>query len=367
MDLIDSLQNLALKIQKQRDMIQTEEATKNAFIMPFIAALGYDVFDPTEVVPEFTADVGIKKGEKIDYAIMQGAEPLMFFECKKVGSSLNPDHASQLLRYFQTTPKLRIGVLTNGISYHFYSDLEQPHMMDKTPFLALDLLNLQEPLVHELKKMTKTAFNIEAVLSAASELKYMRSIKTVIAEQMTAPSDDIVKAFLRAIGATAKNPKALQNFSDMFRRSLTQFINEQINERLKSAMTGNVVISEAKAAPSETKAEAAQPQIVTTPEEFEGFVIIKSIVRDVIPPERVFIRDQQTFCGVLVDNSIRQVICRMWFNNSAKKFITIGEAQKAENKIPINVPNDIYAYADQLREAARAFIKEQPPANGQKE
>ena len=70
LDFSDSLSALAQKVRNQRDAIQTEEATKTAFVMPFISTvLGYDVFDPLEVVPEFTADVGIKRGEKIDYAI----------------------------------------------------------------------------------------------------------------------------------------------------------------------------------------------------------------------------------------------------------------------------------------------------------
>jgi len=68
--------------------------------MPFINVLGYDVFDPTEVVPEFTADIGTKKGEKVDYAIMKDGKPIILFECKWSGADLNKEHASQLHRYF---------------------------------------------------------------------------------------------------------------------------------------------------------------------------------------------------------------------------------------------------------------------------
>jgi len=71
MDFIEQLQSLATKTNKLCSVLQTEEATKNALIMPFINILGYDIFDPTEVIPEFIADIGIKKGEKVDYAIVK--------------------------------------------------------------------------------------------------------------------------------------------------------------------------------------------------------------------------------------------------------------------------------------------------------
>lgn len=123
MDLIDQLKELGMRIRKIKDTIQTEEATKNALIIPFIQILGYNVFDPMEVTPELIADVGMKKGEKVDYAILMNGKPTMLFEYKRSGGDLNISHASQLFRYFHVT-KARFGVLTNGISYQFFTDLE---------------------------------------------------------------------------------------------------------------------------------------------------------------------------------------------------------------------------------------------------
>lgn len=105
MEIADRLKSLANKIESQRKSIETEEATKNAFVMPFISmVLGYDVFNPSEVVPEFTADVGIKRGEKIDYAIVNGGDVQILIECKKIGSQLSVNQASQLFRYFRSRP-----------------------------------------------------------------------------------------------------------------------------------------------------------------------------------------------------------------------------------------------------------------------
>ena len=114
MEFTEAVSQIAAKVKDLKDGIQTEEATKNAFIMPFIGqVLGYDVFNPNEVIPEFTADVGVKKGEKIDYALVQDGQVQILIECKKVGQPLSLENASQLYRYFACT-KARIGVLTNG-------------------------------------------------------------------------------------------------------------------------------------------------------------------------------------------------------------------------------------------------------------
>ncbi len=138
MDLIDRLRDLASRLEKIVAQLQTEEATKNALVMPFINALGYNVFDPLEVVPEFTADVGTKKGEKVDYAIMQDGKPIILMEVKAANCNLDNAHCSQLYRYFSVTDA-RFSVLTNGIHYRFFSDLESPNKMDARPFLEVDM------------------------------------------------------------------------------------------------------------------------------------------------------------------------------------------------------------------------------------
>lgn len=195
MDLIDHLNQIASKITKQKNSIATEEATKSAFIMPFIASLGYDVFDPEEVIPEFTADIGIKKGEKVDYAISVGGKISLLIECKMIGAKLEALNESQLHRYFHTT-EARIGILTDGIIYKFYTDLDEPNKMDNKPFLEFSVMHVDEVIIGELKKFTKVSFNIDDVLSSASELKYTKTIKSLINEQLVNPSDEFVKFIL---------------------------------------------------------------------------------------------------------------------------------------------------------------------------
>jgi hypothetical protein len=229
MDFIDKIRELSARIPKQIEYIQTEEATKNALVMPFIDALGYSIFDPTEVIPEFTADLGTKKGEKVDYAILMDGKPIMLFECKSCDSELDNGHASQLYRYFSVT-EARFGVLTNGITYQFYSDLDEQNKMDSKPFFEFNMLEIKEPLVEELKKFTKSFFDLENILTTASELKYTREIERIIAEQMNDPADEFVKFFASRVYHGRMTQPVREQFSQITKQALKQFINDIISE-----------------------------------------------------------------------------------------------------------------------------------------
>lgn len=356
MDLIDLLKNLANKIIKQKDLILTEEATKNAFVMPFIAALGYDVFDPSEVIPEYIADIGTKKGEKVDYAIQKDGTPIMFFECKKSGSELYFEHASQLYRYFATTSKTRVGVLTNGINYQFYSDLDEQNIMDKKPFLEFNILDINETTVAELKKISKAHFNIEEILSAASELKYLKETKRILNDMLLNPNEEFVKFFASQIYTGVKTQKVVSQFYEIVKRSFNQFINDKINERLKSAMAGVEQVNIVEQIPIENVEPAIiKSNIETTNDEVEGYYIVKAILHDLVDSNRVFLRDFKSFCNILLDDTNLRVIIRFYFN-SDKKFIAFFDKEKKENKIQIENLNDIYHYSNLIRESAQLFL-----------
>ncbi len=154
MDFLDALKQFSARVGMLKDGIETEEATKMSLIVPFFQLLGYDVFNPTEFCPEYTADVGIKKGEKVDYAIILDKSPAILIECKWSGQCLDK-HSSQLFRYFGTT-KAKFGILTNGITYQFFTDLDEPNKMDLTPFLEFNILEFTENVANEEKNFTKT-------------------------------------------------------------------------------------------------------------------------------------------------------------------------------------------------------------------
>jgi hypothetical protein len=342
MDFSESIQQLAAKAESMKGQPYTEEATKNALIMPFIQMLGYDVFDLAEVVPEFTADVGRKKGEKVDYAIMQEGRPILLFECKAINVDLDDDtHTTQLYRYFGAT-EARFAVLTNGIEYRFFSDLEKANVMDDRPFLVFNLLDRSNlTILEELKKFAKTAFDEREILSTASRLKYMNEIKRFLKKQLTEPDEDFVKLLTSQVYSGFKTAQVIEEFTQITRRAFRQLINDHVSAQVRPVLAR-------EALPLEPEEAEVVPRIVTTEEEMEAFYIVRAILREVVDGERIFMRDTQTYCGILLDDNNRKPICRLHFN-WAQKYIGLFDEQKAETRVPIDSLSDIYSYCDQLR------------------
>jgi len=362
MDFIDKIRELAVQIPKliEKDAkgelkIKTEEATKNALIMPFINALGYNVFDPTEVTPELNSDFGIKKGEKVDYAILREGEPIMLFECKAANANLAEVHASQLYRYFSVT-KARFGVLTNGIVYHFFTDLDAPNKMDEKPFLIFDMLDIKEPLVEELKKFTKSAFDVNQIISTASELKYTSAIKRIIVAQLAQPSDDFVKFFASQAYSGRMTQLVLAQFSEIVKRAWR----EVITDRMKETFTKAALAEETDAKEEQAQVSAITENVVkeisgTTEEEMEAYRIVRAIVREVVDVKRVTMRDSQSYCAMLIDDNNRKPICRLHFNGS-KKYIGLFNEQKQEERILVEGLDDIFKHAERLKAAVVMYL-----------
>lgn len=174
----------------------TEEATKNALVMPFFSMMGYDVFDPNEFIPEFVCDVGTKKGEKIDYAIIKDNEPIMIIEVKRSGMKLQKQQHSQLFRYFSVN-RSRVAVLTNGVQYNFYSDINAPNIMDDEPFFSFNIIEDDESLyIQSLEQFTKKNFDTKEILSKALYLKYAKVMEKRLLKDFENPSDELIKYFL---------------------------------------------------------------------------------------------------------------------------------------------------------------------------
>lgn len=353
MDLIDQLESLAKNIEKQKDKMLTEEATKNAFVMPFIRALGYDVFNPDEVVPEFTADHGIKKGEKVDYAIFMDDQPIILIECKKFGVNLNQKAPSQLYRYYSVTDA-KIGIVTDGSKYNFYTDLEEPNKMDDRPYMELDLLNLEKNMIPQLKKITKSAFDLDLALETATELKYTKAIRREVEELLENPSHDFVKFFTSLVYDGRFTKKVKEQFTPIVKKAFNQYLRKQIDHRLETAFPENEPEPIDKSnGVNDTEGES-NDGIVTTEEEIEGYHIVKSIVTEVIDPERVVHRDTKSYMGILLDDNNRQPICRLRFNTS-QKYLSLFDENKKEEKVVINKLNDIYNHKEQLKVAAKSY------------
>ena len=353
----DAIDALSSKVRKQWAGIETEEATKNAFIMPFISTvLGYDVFDPSEVVPEFTADVGVKRGEKVDYAVMAGGEIQILIECKKSSVPLTLENASQLYRYFSVTPA-RVAILTNGRFYNFYTDLDAPNQMDSKPFLMLDLLDIDETVLPELQKLGRGDFDVMSVVNSAEELKYLGAIKRELAAEFRNPSMD----FVRMLGSRVYDGRFTQGVQDKFTtlvdKATQQFLAERVNDRLKSALGSSVTTTIVEdSADEETKAEtelADDSGIETTDEELFAYRVVKAIACAAVAPDRVHYRDAKSYFAILLDDNNRKPIARCYFNQKNTKWIAVPNEQKQMVRHDIDSPEDIYKFADEIAAAAQ--------------
>lgn len=362
MPIEDAIKEIASKINEHGPSLVTEEATKTAIILPFVArVLGYDVFDPSEVLPEFTSDVGTKKGEKVDFAILHDGEVQMLIECKQLGSPLNINHASQLFRYFHVT-SARIGVLTNGQVWHFFTDLDHPNKMDEKPFLRLNVLDVDPYALPELQKLTKATFDLDSVLSAAEELKYVSGVKKCIGEVFEHPTDDFVRLLVAGVYDRPLTAKMREFFAGVVESACKQWITDQVNARLKTALQGQgVAVSVSPRVDEGVDEDAAESEsgarsrdIETTLEEMEGFNIVRAIVVSEVSVERVSPRDTKSYFGVLLDDNNRKPICRLHFNRQ-QKYLGLFDAEKNEERIPIEKIADIYGHAERIRETVRQY------------
>ena len=346
MDLIDRIADLAKRIDSMGPNLQTEEATKNALIMPFIQNLGYDVFDPSEVVPEYTTDHGVKKGEKVDYAVKKDDEIIMLFECKKYGAKLVAEHASQLYRYFSVSDA-RFGVLTNGQQYMFFTDLDRPNQMDEKPFFSIDLQNFERHEVEELKKFTKNSFDLENILNTASDLKYTTEVKKILGKELDDPSDDFVRFLSAQVYSGRFTQAVMEQFRGIVKRANRQLITEKINDRLETALA-HPLSEDKEVLHTDVNPDEAQGDngIVTTEEEIEAYNIVKAILRSKVEVGRIVMRDTKSYCGVLLDDNNRKPICRFHFN-SKQKYLGLMK-EKIESREPIDSLDEIFKYSDQL-------------------
>jgi hypothetical protein len=355
MDFKDQIKQLSDRVLKLKDQIQTEEATKNAFIMPFLQSLGYDVFNPLEVVPEYICDLGLKKGEKIDYAIFRDGKPTILIECKHWAQNLDI-HDGQLLRYFHVS-KARFGLLTNGIIYRFYSDLVAPNKMDEKPFLEFNITEIKDNQIEELKKFHKSYYDEESIINTAAELKYTIELKNLIQQELNNPTPEFVKHFARQVYPSVITAKILEQFTSLTKKSVQQYFSDLITDRFKSAINkeneADKVIEQPK---NVDTIEEAVNKIVTTNEELESFIIVKSIIRQRLPVQRIYYRDFQSCFTILLDDTIRKPICRLYLE-SEKKYIGLFDELKKETKYELLTLDDIYLYSDALLKTIEGYLK----------
>ena len=343
----EELKKLGKRVEKIKNNINTEEATKTSLVMPFFQILGYDIFDPTEFVPEFTADVGIKKGEKVDYAIMLNSQPVILIEAKAINEQLTK-HDSQLFRYFGTTTS-KFGILTNGEEYKFFTDLEEQNKMDITPFLIVNISNIKDSQIPEVAKFHKDNFDIENIVSTASELKYLNNLKIFLNDQMNTPSEEFTKYLVGEIYDGVKTKSTLDKFKPIIKKGLAQFINERVNEKLSAALNTSAAAKEEIIEPIQS-----EPEIITTAEEMETFTIVKIILKDTIQIDRLYYRDNKSYFNILLDDNIRKWIMRVFVYDNKIKMV-LNDSNKTSYEM--STPVDLIVHSNEIVNVVETLIR----------
>ncbi|MDB9412301.1 type I restriction endonuclease [Microcystis aeruginosa] len=352
---IDKLKEIAQKVETSRSQIQNEQATKTAFIMPFLQAWGYDVFNPMEVHPEYSADLTGLKGEKVDYAICLDNQPIILMECKSCHQNLeHPKHSSQLHRYFIAT-RANFGVLTNGIIYRFYTDIDRDNIMDDKPFFEFNILDFDESSVNELKRFSKsTNFDPDAIKEAAR-------IKKVIAQQLNDPSPEFVKFFVSHVHSGVRTASVVDKFTEIIKRSLKEYINDIIKEKFEEVFRKEPESNPADTPPAEDTPPEEPEEPGINPEKLEGFYVIKSILREEINTARIQYKDTRSYFGINLDGKVTKTVCRLRFHEkTGKKSISIPDNVETGKEATTNIDSldEIYGVAEFLKSRIRYLTQD---------
>lgn len=360
MSIEQAVTALATRIRELKPLIETEEATKTAFIIPFISTvLGYDVTDPREVIPEYTADIGVKKGEKVDFAIKSGNDFRFLIECKKIGEPLSLNHANQLVRYFNVTDT-EFAILTNGEIYQFYAQLDAANRMDEKPFMTLDLSNIDTRIYPHLEMCTRRHFDPETIAANAEELKYISELKKTIAGKFQDPDPEWVKMLSAQVTARRMTAANLELFTRLVSTAASQFLKDEANRRLKSAqdfedprpITAELPHPENSSDDPET--EIIESEIITTEEEVQGHAIIRAIGCSEVPALDITMRDAKSYCAILYQDNNRKPIVRLHFDRKIPR-IEIFDEENSKNVFDLGGIEDIYQHADLIRTRLRAL------------
>lgn len=271
----EELQKLSVQIAERKKHITNEETTKQALIIPFLQVLGYDVFSPLEVKPEYGSDFAKKKGEKVDYAIYKNNKPIIFIEAKTVAEN-TASHDAQLARYFNATPEVKFAVITNGETYKFFTDLNANNLMDENPFAVINLSDLSLSDIEVLDKFRKEVFDAETLVKYAEDLIYTNNLNNKLRELFKNPPDDFIRYLIKDFSDTRITINVIDRFRPIVKKSISNALLELVSQGLSQSSVPEDVQSETTQKVDVLETELKQQKEVrTTEEELKCFEIIK--------------------------------------------------------------------------------------------
>ncbi|MGM9571315.1 MAG: type I restriction endonuclease [bacterium] len=334
MNFKEELQKLSIQVSERKNHITNEEMTKQALIVPFLQVLGFDVFNPLEVRPEYDADFGKKKGEKVDYAIFKDNIPIIFLEAKSVGEELS-NHDAQLGRYFNAVPNVKFGIISNGLEYRFFTDLNENNHMDETPFLIINIENLSSFDIENLSKFRKETFNSESLITFAEDLIYTSNVDEMLAKIFKNPSDDFIRFLIKGFTDSRITQNVIDRFRPIVKKSISHTVLDIVSQGLfpKEDLCTTEENKDEEISECKKEEYSHVRKIETTKEELEAFEIIKNILiannRDIT---ELKYKDTTAYFGIQTKNSAYWFI-RLCLAEQRKIIITKIDVTEIADKV----------------------------------
>ncbi len=335
MGFTEDIAKLSEKVRNKVNHVVGEEATKMALIVPFLSALGYDIHDPTEVIPEYVADFATKKAgqfEKVDYALAINGTIVMIVEAKACGQKPEA-HDGQLRKYFNSLIATKVAIVTNGVEYRFFTDLRHTNIMDEEQFFSFNILKYDLKDIENLKFFHRDNFDVAAINRHAEEMVYVKGMTQLVGSLLRSPSEEFIRFLIAELGKLAPSykiekpikTKLLNKFEPIVKKSIQSSLLELMTRSLSQEMAQTAEINNTAMtaeAENEEEEELESSQVVTTSEELAALEKIKAIAAtsktyhlEVKP------RDTVSYFGVNLGKT-NWWFLRLYLNQKKKSFIS---------------------------------------------
>lgn len=311
-------------LERKQHCKGNEEATKHSLILPFFQMLGFDIYNPSVLRPEYKAGFASNK-EKIDYAIFQNDVPALFIEAKAYGEKLE-NYDAQLAKYFNSTTNLKLAVITDGVRYKFFTDLKEPNIIDIDPFLEFDFESIGTEEIEILKRFQADKFNAQELVNHAENLVYLRALKKKVRAIFREPSDDFVRFMAGDVFPKKITANALERLTPLVKQALSSVLVEMVSMGLSQEISKpedtSIPTEVTEVVAPTSDAESKESKVVTTEEELAGFNLIYQLITEGSgEDQKVTYKDTASYFGIHVEKRT-QWFARLHFNGN-QKFVVL--------------------------------------------
>ncbi|MBH8564300.1 restriction endonuclease subunit R [Nostoc sp. CENA67] len=333
MGFTEDIAKLSEHVRNKADKGLNEQATKMALILPFLKAIGYDVFDASEVMPEYVADFATKQPgplKKVDFALAINGNVVMLLEAKACGQKAEA-HDGQLRYYFNSLVATKVGIVTNGIVYRFFTDLRAVHVMDNEPFFTFNILEYDSKDIDNLKFFHRDNFDVAAIVRHAEEMLYVNGMTQLVGNLLRSSSDEFIRFLVSELRASDPkyefkgniSPAVINKFKPIVKKSIQGSLLELMTSSLNREMEQPVEVEvEQEIEEEEKQQEPQESRIVTTAEEITAFEKIKTITQASTSYNfEVKYKDTASYFGINLGRSTWWFL-RLYLSSQKKSIIT---------------------------------------------